>query len=315
MILLGSDTQFNGRWNIRVKTPRNRVWWLEIRGAGEKAIRGSFVGAPLGQVDEIRDARIENGTLTFTFDRHSSSRDSNSPLVHQRYSATYKNGQLIGTREETIAGKPSPTLSWIGVPAPAIEDRDDGTWTAGTTTQLFNGRNTEGWRLLIGDQPGWFVEDGSLKNRQGAADIVSLKKFWNFEARLVYRYSAGSNSGVALRGRYEIQILDSYGQPPDVHSSGALYSRIAPASQACKPAGEWQTLVARLVGRELTVTLNGVRVIDHRDVVGPTAMTMDPDEAGPGPLVLQGDHGPVEFRDVQVTELVQRGQSIGSPKR
>jgi hypothetical protein len=111
---------------------------------------------------------------------------------------------------------------------------------------------------------------------------------------------------MALRGRYEIQIFDNFGEAPDWHGNGALYSRIAPSTNASKAPGEWQTLTARLVGRDLTVVLNGVKVIDRKDVVGPTAMCMDPDEDKPGPLMLQGDHGPVEFRKVEVTELQLR---------
>ena len=126
------------------------------------------------------------------------------------------------------------------------------------------------------------------------------------EVRAEFRHAQGSNSGIALRGRYEIQIQDNFGQPPDWHGTGALYSRIAPGVNASKAPGEWQTMVMRIVGRELTVVLNGTKVIDRAEVVGPTAMTMSPKEDTPGPIVLQGDHGPVEFRRLQVVELVNR---------
>jgi len=301
-----ADSDFNGRWNIHVKTPRNRVWWLEVQGAGTGSITGSFVGAPGGQVDPLRNARIEKGDLVFSFEQPASRTKANSPNVKQIFRARLAGDELLGSRQETIDGKPTPNLEWRAVRAPVITDTDDSSWRPGRTVQLFDGRTTQGWRLLIDGQPGWYVEDGLLKNKTGAADLVSDSRFWNFEARLQYRYSKGSNSGVALRGRYEIQIYDNFGKEPDPHGNGALYSRIAPAVNASKAPGEWQELLVRLVGRTLTVTLNGAKVIDHREVVGPTAMTMDPNEDKPGPFVLQGDHGPVEFRRIEVTELVRK---------
>jgi hypothetical protein len=103
-----------------------------------------------------------------------------------------------------------------------------------------------------------------------------------------------------------VQIYDDYGKEASVHGHGALYSRIAPAKVASRPPGEWQTMKVRLVGRDVTVTLNGVAVIEKRDVYGPTAMSIDAEEDKPGPIGLQGDHGLVEFRRISVTELVKK---------
>lgn len=294
---LAADADFNGRWNLHVQAPRGRVWWLEVRGAGSGKIEGAFVGAPGGQVDALADARIENGQLVFTFQR---------PKLLQTFKVTARGGKLEGVREEASAGKPATTLPFAGVAAPVIREHDDGKWRPGRKVALFDGKTTANWRQIVADAAGWYVEDGLLKNRQRASDIASQEKFWNFEARFEYRYGKGSNSGIGLRGRYEIQIYDNYGKEPDMHGSGALYSRIPPRVNASKAPGEWQTMVIRLVGRELTVTLNGTVVIEKQTVIGPTAITTDPDEDQPGPFVLQGDHGPVEFRAVEVTELVRK---------
>jgi hypothetical protein len=300
--LWGADSDFNGRWNIDVKTPRGRVWWLEVEGAGTGKVTGSFVGAPGGQVDRIEGMRVENGELVFSFER--------KPALKQTFRARFDtvNGVSVlrGTREEVVDGKSSPVLSWTAERAPVLREKDDGTWKPARTVALFDGKSTAGWHLLIPGQPDWHVEDGLLKNHQGAADLVSEARFWNMEVRAEFRYAKGSNSGVALRGRYEIQIHDNFGKPPDLHGTGALYSRIVPSVNASKAPGEWQTMVMRLVGRELTVTLNGTKVIDRREVEGPTAMVMSPKEDTPGPIVLQGDHGLVEFRTLQVVELVNR---------
>mgnify|MGYP000860880008 CR=1 FL=1 len=294
---LAADADFNGRWNIHVQAPRGRVWWLEVRGAGSGKIEGAFVGVPGGQVDALKDARIENGQLVFSFQR---------PKVAQTYKVRVRDGKLEGVREETQEGKETTTLSFTGVPAPVIREHDDGTWRPGRKVALFDGKTTAGWRQIVPSAPGWYVENGLLKNNRRASDIATEQKFWNFEARFEYRYEKGSNSGIGLRGRYEIQIYDNYGKAPDMHGSGALYSRIPPRVNATKAPGEWQTMVIRLVGRDLTVTLNGTVVIDKGTVDGPTAITTDPNEDQPGPFVLQGDHGLVEFRTAEVTELVKQ---------
>ncbi len=118
-----------------------------------------------------------------------------------------------------------------------------------------------------------------------------------------YRIAPRSNSGIALRGRYEVQLVDDADRPLSNRSSGAILSRIAPVLNAGKPAGEWQTLTVRLVGRQVTVVLNGVRVIDKQTIEGPTAIAIDANESDPGPILLQGDRGPVEFRKIVVYPL------------
>ena len=293
-ILPAADKDFNGCWDILVDTGRGRVWWLEVQGAGTGKLTGSFVGAPGGQVDPLEKPAIVDGELRFTFVRGE---------VRQEYRARFENGKLIGTMDATDKGARQPALPWTGVRAAAIQDKDDSRWKEGKPVALFNGSDVAGWRLLRPDRPGWQVRNGTMVNAPGASDIVSQAKFWNFILRAEFKYSKGSNSGIGLRGRYEIQIHDNYGRPPDVHGTGALYSRIAPSTNASRPPGEWQQIEARLVGRTLTVRLNGVTIIDHADVAGPTAITMDPNEAAPGPIVLQGDHGPIEFRKVEVTPL------------
>ena len=146
-------------------------------------------------------------------------------------------------------------LKWMGVRAPVITEKDDGSWHEGTPVELFNHKDLSGWRGLIPNMPlGWAVKNGAMANVAGANNLVSDQTFWNFKLHVEYRVGEGSNSGIGLRGRYEVQILEDYGKPPNKHSDGALYSRIAPSKNASKPAGEWQTYDIRLVGRQVTVT-------------------------------------------------------------
>ncbi len=195
---------------------------------------------------------------------------------------------------------------WVGVRAPEITEKDDATWKESKPVQLFDGKDTQGWRSLTPDKPfGWTIEDGILKSTGGASNLVSLGKFWNFALHVEFRLGKNSNSGLGLRARYEVQILDDYGRPANTHGNGALYSRILPSENASKPAGEWQTYDIRLVGRQVTVVLNGKTIIDKGVIEGLTAIAADANEGEPGPLILQGDHGPVEFRSIVLTPLTK----------
>jgi len=218
------------------------------------------------------------------------------------YKARVIEGRLLGRFEMEGVG-----LKFIGVRAPVILEKDDGAWREAPPVELFNGRDLAGWRALMpGQALGWTVRDGILTNTAGANNLLSEKTFWNFALHAEFRVGSKSNSGIGLRGRYEIQILEDYGQPPDTHGNGALYSRVLPTLNASRPAGEWQTYDIRIVGRTVSVVLNGKTVIDRREAEGPTAIAMDADETKPGPVFLQGDHGSVEFRKITVTPLVRK---------
>jgi len=287
-----ADTDFNGRWDITVlDSPRGRAWWLEVRGAGTPGIKGKFVGFPGGDLNDIQHIWIENGELRFTFDGES---------VHQEYRAKQAGGKLQGTFE---AG--STKLQWIGTRAPEITDADDGSWREGKPVDLIDHKDLSNWHGLTGTaSKGWSIDQGMLKGDGAATDLVSNDKFWNFELHVEYRTPPHSNSGIGLRGRYEVQILEDYGRPLDRHSNAALYSRIIPTENVTRPPGEWQIYDIRLVGRHVTVTLNG-KMVTKGVIDGLTAMAGDPDEGKPGPIMLQGDHGPVEFRSIVLTPLVK----------
>lgn len=291
--LFAADADFNGQWIIRIPNARNRIGWLEVKGAGSGTITGSFVGAPGGQVDPITRARIEDGTLKYAIVR-----PANETRLTINYTVRIEGGKLLGSALDS-EGR---TSSFVGSRAPDVTGRDGPEWKAGTPVELFDGKSTNGWRLLVPGRPGWLVENGLLKNEKGASDLVSETKGMNFILRAEYRYGKGSNSGIAMRGRYEVQILDDSGEPASSHGHGALYSRVAAKTNASKAPGEWQQMEARIAGRDLTVTLNGVKVLD-RIPVYPTAMAMDGALDQPGPIVLQGDHGLVEFRRITLIPL------------
>ena len=298
------DQQFNGRWDINVNgLPSPRAWWLEVSGAGTNTLKGKFVGAPVGQLDEIPRISISDGELRFALEGRFFHRERTSEKG--LYWARLEDGKLKGTFE--IEGDPSSYLEWTGIRAPSLPDKDDGTWKKGDPLTLFDGHDLSGWQPATPGHPsGWIVRDGILTNAPNATNLVSEKKFWNFSLDVEYRIMPHSNSGIALRGRYELQLFDDADKPPSARGSGSILGRIAPSMNASYPAGEWQTISVRLIGRQVTVIFNGIRVIDRQTIDGPTAIALDANESEPGPILLQGDHGQVEFRKVVVYPLVKQ---------
>jgi hypothetical protein len=171
---------------------------------------------------------------------------------------------------------------------------------------LFNGKDLTGWTALgAGEPSGWAVEDGVLKSTGHAKNLITTGKYWNFLLHVEFNVAEHSNSGVGLRGRYEMQIQDDFGKAPESHINGAIYSRITPLANASRKAGEWQTADIRIVGRDVSVTLNGQAIIVKQKVDGLTGIAFSPFEGEPGQLELQGDHGPVSFRNIVLTPLYQ----------
>jgi hypothetical protein len=293
--------EYNGRWDITVNDhERKRAWWLEVQGAETGSPTGSFIGAPGGGLDQIKNMKLDNGELTWSFEKKS--RDGKIWLG--KYRAKLVNGKLQGATEVKDS---ADEWVWTGVPAPKFKTADVSQLKEGQPIALFNGKDISGWRPLRDNVPmKWHVEDGVLKNAPGTTDIVTEDKFQDFKLHAEYRVGPNSNSGIGLRGRYEVQILQDYGRPVSLHGNGALYSRILPTKNASKPANEWQTYDITLVGNYVTVVLNGEKIIDNKEIEGLTAIAMDPNEGQPGPIVIQGDHGSVEFRKITLTPLVSK---------
>ncbi len=183
----------------------------------------------------------------------------------------------------------------------------------GNPVNLFNGEDLSGWKLLNPNQVNGFkVVDGVMVNdpvkkegeRISYGNIRTEKEFQDFNLTLEVNVPKGSNSGIYLRGLYEVQVMDSYGREPDSHNMGALYSRITPSQAAEKPAGEWQSMDITLVDRHVTVILNGVTIIDNQPVYGPTGGAISGDVFDDGPIYLQGDHGKVSYRNMVLRPVI-----------
>ena len=297
---------FNGRWDIVVHKPpagilstTTKAWWLSIAGAGTPDLKIQFVGSPDGSLDDITIAKIENGVLHYTWQSRPR-RDGKTEQIEYEV-------KLAGGKLEGRMSGPQESLTFTGFRAPEIDEHDDGSWVRGKPIVLFNGKDLKGWTGVNSPKSdGWSVEDGILKCKGASDDLITSAKYWNFELHAEFKLAERSNSGIGLRGRYEVQIASDYGRPPGMHGTGALYTRVLPRVNAGKPPNEWQTYDIRLVGREVTTTLNGEKLYERGVIDGLTGIAFDPYEDKPGAIELQGDHGSVEFRNLILTPLTRR---------
>ncbi|MCU0787391.1 MAG: DUF1080 domain-containing protein [Verrucomicrobia bacterium] len=154
----------------------------------------------------------------------------------------------------------------------------------------------------------WSVEDGILKNTVSGdvhgTDLVTDQKFWNFTVRFDYLVPKDSNSGFYLRGRHELQILgDAASGEASLTGNGAIYNFKAPDHFVSKPADEWQTVEATIIGDTITVVHNGLKTHDNVVCRVATGSELDKQVDKPGSIFLQGDHGTVWFRRMEIKVL------------
>ena len=164
------------------------------------------------------------------------------------------------------------------------------------------GKDLTGWKTRDA-RNGWRVENGVLINAGPSSDLISEEKFWNFEMEYEYCVPPKGNSGVYLRGRYEIQILDDYGRGTSPGGNGSIYGQTVAKVNASKPAGEWQKVWVKLVGHTVNVKLNDQVIVENVTLTGPTGGALDDKVNEPGPIMLQGDHGPIQFRNIRIKRL------------
>jgi hypothetical protein len=279
-----------GRWDLTVHGPQGDYSsWLEVRRSGRSLV-GSFVGQ-FGSARPISRVEFEDGRVRFAL----------PPQFEDRKDDLRFEGRLEG---DTIQGETTDDkgrrLEWTARRAPALKRSSPPQW--GEAIELFNGKDLTGWKPRhSGTKNGWTVKDGVLVNAKPGNDLITERKFTDFKLHAEFRYPPRSNSGIYLRGRYEVQIEDNYGQEPECHGIGGVYGFLTPSVNAAKKAGEWQSMDITLVGRVVTILFNGERVIDRQAIPGITGGALDSDEGAPGPILLQGDHGPVEFRKLTLT--------------
>jgi hypothetical protein len=282
-----------GRWDITV-SPASPAppfpSWLEVRLSGVKTLVGRFVGQ-YGSARPISHVFFDGTAMHFTIPPQW---DAGADL---RFNATLRHDSLIGAMVDA-AGH---TMPWIGVRAPLLHAAEHVTW--GKPVALFNHRDLAGW-TPSGATNQWKVINGVLTSPRPASNLITTQKFRDFKLHVEFRYPADGNSGVYLRGRYEVQVEDTRGQEPADDHLASIYGFLVPSEEAGLPPGVWQTFDITLVGRMVTVVLNGHQVICNQSIPGITGGALDSDEGAPGPIMLQGDHTSIEYRNV----VIQAGQ-------
>jgi len=278
-----------GRWDLTVDLGNKLVpSWLEVKLSGMKTLVGYFV-ADGGSARPISKVNFNDGKISFSIPPQWD--DSDKDMV---FEAVLKGDKLTGT----IISSKGQRQTLVGERAPLLKRTSAVTW--GEPIKIFNGLNLDGWHASKKKNQ-WVAENGIMKSPQSGANIITDQKFNDFSLHIEFRYPEGSNSGVYLRGRYEIQVEDNRGQEPLSTFFGGIYGFITPNEMAAKAPGEWQTYDVTLVGRRVTVVANGKKIITDQIIPGITGGALDSKEGEPGPIMLQGDHGPIEYRNIIIT--------------
>ena len=281
-----------GTWDLTLHTSDGHELpsWLYVHSSGNGVLVGRFVGV-VGSVRPVSRLTWTNDTLRFALPPQWEGGDADL-----QFAATIHGDTLYGTITDP-RGTPYP---FHGVRAPAMRHATP-TWAA-TPKRLFNGRDLTGWHT-VGGQNQWSVVKGILSNAKGGANLVTDATYSDFVLHVEVKYPERGNSGVYLRGRHEVQVEDSIVTNEDKEGTGglgAIYGFLLPNQNAAHGAGKWETLDITLVGRRVTVVLNGKRIICEAEIPGTTGGALDSHEGEPGPIMLQGDHGPVEYRNLTI---------------
>ncbi len=313
---------FVGMWALELDYNDNKAGWLEV--VQQDGYIDSKILWRWGSVTPVDYSMIFMGNLLLVHGQDLvREKDEQGKALRTTHPIYWYDVEIDGKdRIKGTANFPKPdgieleSVAFTGKRIPPTgKSPDMNSIKYGKPVELFKGKNLKGWELLDPKSVnGWTVVDGVLFNnpvqKEGEehvsyGNLRTTDTFEDFSLSLEVNVPAGSNSGVYLRGIYEIQVQDSYGKALDPHNMGALYSRITPSEAAEKPSGEWQEMEMTLYKRFLTVVLNGKTIIKNQPVKGVTGGAMTSDEFIPGPIYLQGDHGEVSYRNIVLTPILE----------
>ena len=277
---------FTGRWDITVTTP-NATYpdWMEVTDSGARVQpRG-------GSVHPVTVVKEDGSHLSLLVSKASSKR----PEV--TWELTVNGDKLSGTEKE--GDKVAAKLS--GVRAPALKRDPPKAWA--DPEPLFNGKDLTGWEPITAATNHWVVKDGVILNQEHGSNLRSTRKFDDFKLHIEYNCPNEGNSGIYLRGRYEVQVeYEAVDANDKFHSMGAIYGFIAPSADLPRKPGTWESFDVTLVGRIVTVVRNGVTTIERQEIAGITGGALDANEAEPGPFYFQGDHtGGMMYRNIRIS--------------
>jgi len=263
--------------------------WIEISNRNG-AFNARFVGR-WGSARPLPHLQIQADQLRFVSPKEEEG--SKTDLVFQ---GRLQDNRLNGSAQ----GPDGVSWTWSGTRAPELRAPKSLSW--GSPVRLFNGKDFNGWSF---DNPAkgssWKVQDGTLVNAGGGANIITAAKFQDFKLHVEVNCPVKANSGIYLRGRYEVQVEDDSLSEPPSHHMGAVYGFLAPEPEQPRRPGTWQTFDITLLGRFVTVVQNGQVIIKNKEIPGITGGALDSHEELPGPIYLQGDHGGIAYRNLLLT--------------
>lgn len=314
----GAESPLEGAWAFAL--PDDRPAWLRIVRHDDDAT-SEFTAELLWSVGSARPVKnvvVEGNTIRFTraikwlpYGDPKQRQRITSPFVgrvdgdllrlsfqHESESNVVESIEIIGKRLPPIPARPNLSMVQFGKPIP-----------------LFDGVSLAGWKLSDSNKiNGWSALDGALSNATPKTDfgaygaygnLQTVRTFGDFRLSLEYNVPKGGNSGVYLRGMYEAQVVDRDSRMQGIQGPGAIFGRIEPSMNAGRPGGEWNRYVLTLVDRHVTVELNGRTVIDNQPLIGCTGGGLSADDSSPGPLLLQGDHTSVAYRNVMIEPVIE----------
>lgn len=312
-----STDSYVGRWALDLRKmgyTENHAGWLGIEKGADGKLAATMLwrwASPFACESAVID---DQGRLVLA-KTDSWKQDGKTMVRKHVYTVTVRGDKFaatLATTDETGKVVAGDCGAFTGSRIAALPPAPDlSTVKYGKPVDLL-AKGLDGWKMMNPKADnGWSFKDGVLMNRVAAkklhgSNLVSVRHdFEDFNLKLEVNMPKDSNSGVYLRGIYEIQMLDSYGKPVDCHNLGALYGRVTPSVAAEKPADEWQTVDITLVDRHVTVILNGKKILDNAPVLGCTGGAMTADETKPGPIYLQGDHSDVSYRNMVLTPVIK----------
>ena len=318
MGVTASATPFVGRWALTI--PGGGAGWLGVTQENGYLDASLLWGG--GSVVPVDSVYLDGDTLYVTRLDKIERRDAAGKVVRtqtftETIAAKVSGDALQLTQVEVHEDCKGVSRSeFTGRRIPPLPPKPDLSKVKyGQPINLLNGTSLDGWRLTdSGQKNGWSVEQGVLVNRPvqeegkphvSYGNLRTVAEFEDFNLKLEVNVPKNGNSGVYLRGIYEVQVADTCGQGVDPHNMGAIYSRITPRVSAERPAGQWQTLDITLLDRHVSVKLNDQPIIDNEPLLGCTGGALWSDESRPGPIYLQGDHAGVSYRNLVLTPIVK----------
>jgi hypothetical protein len=313
-----SANPYIGRWALTI--PGGGAGWLGVEQKDGYLDASILWGG--GSVLPVDWVTVENGELYVLRLQKIERKNRSGEVVRTQMRPEYIVAKVDGENLELTQlqahrnGLGIEKRSFTGKRIPPLPPKPDLSKVKyGKPVKLFNGRNLDGWKLTNPRQVnGWSVKNGILinnpKQTEGRRHISygNLRTeavFEDFNLKLQVKVQKGQNSGVYLRGIYEVQVSDAYGRKLDSHNMGGIYSRITPMVSAEKPAGQWQSLDMTLLDRHVTVKLNGKLIIDNQPLLGCTGGALWSDQFKPGPIYLQGDHTGICYRNIVLTPIIE----------